>query len=390
MRSASPDRLQGIARRRRRSTLAAVATLLLLAQGLMFRSALASQEPAPTNRDQIFFEAVGSQPVEQVAALYREGAVNLEFRGKRDVTPLDRAIRENPDARVVVFLLDHGADPNWQDGYGSTPLLFAVHQLFSHQTDEWTSTVVEALLMHGARVNQPAEGVNRRTPLFVVSRAPIVKLLLEHGADPNLRDHYGAFALSANTGLFCYRPDALRLMVEHGADLQLAMSGYPSVLAACAYQYQKPAIETLLQMGISINARGEGGHTALGYVVGKSTTMPDFVEYLLSLGADPNVQADNGFVPLLAAAETNQEAVVDLLLAHGADPCLRFRPPEDEGYRGGALDAIQWTKIRIDDHFIAGRPPASQCRILRALRAKGAGRCSNWLGALSDRRCEPP
>lgn len=59
-----------------------------------------------------------------------------------------------------------------------------------------------------------------------------------------------------------------------------------------------------------------------------------FIRTLLELGADPNLPADDGFPPLIAALSTAREApgsrarsdvveIVRLLLAHGADPNQR-------------------------------------------------------------------
>ncbi|XP_039737236.1 2-5A-dependent ribonuclease isoform X1 [Pteropus medius] len=48
------------------------------------------------------------------------------------------------------------------------------------------------------------------------------------------------------------------------------------------------------------------------------------VQQLLDKGADVNFQdEDGGWTPLLNAVEISEEDIVDLLLRHGADPCLR-------------------------------------------------------------------
>ena len=61
-----------------------------------------------------------------------------------------------------------------------------------------------------------------------------------------------------------------------------------------------------------------------------------FIARLLELGADPNIEVDDGFPPVIAALMTTREDpgsnrrtdvddVLRLLLAHGADPTLRTR-----------------------------------------------------------------
>lgn len=48
-----------------------------------------------------------------------------------------------------------------------------------------------------------------------------------------------------------------------------------------------------------------------------------FVHQLLDLGADPNLEVDDGFPPLIAALSCGREDVLRLLLERGADPNLQ-------------------------------------------------------------------
>ena len=80
------------------------------------------------------------------------------------------------------FLLNKGADPNLAGKGGDTPLIAAARVGFENAT-EW-------LLGLGAKVDTP----NRmgETPLIVAVQqreAPIVRLLLNAGADPDRTDH---------------------------------------------------------------------------------------------------------------------------------------------------------------------------------------------------------
>ena len=75
---------------------------------------------------------------------------------------------------------------------------------------------------------------------------------------------------------------------------------------------------------------------------------------------------------------------MEILLAHGADPCRRFRTETAPGR--GEFDSISWTKEAMKQ-FIAGKPPASMCRVLSKLCTAGVGRCSMPLAGLADREC---
>ncbi|MFT7679371.1 MAG: ankyrin repeat protein [Planctomycetota bacterium] len=79
------------------------------------------------------------------------------------------------------------------------------------------------LITHGADVNAPADNPSQVQPLHSAAAArsvAIVSLLLEHGAQPNARQHGGWTALHAA----CMHADEpmVRTLLEHGADLDQA------------------------------------------------------------------------------------------------------------------------------------------------------------------------
>lgn len=89
---------------------------------------------------------------------------------------------------VCRFLLSKGADPNvW--GPGTCPLFLAIER------DQLE--MVECLLDHGALVNEPGVDENEgRIPLHIAlkpgnRKIPIIKLLLDRGADVEYPDCWG-------------------------------------------------------------------------------------------------------------------------------------------------------------------------------------------------------
>ena len=142
------------------------------------------------------------------------------------------------------LLLDHGADVNAANRRKSTPLLWALHDVAK----------VRLLLEHGANVN--AKTIDGRTAVYQAAimanaaagsaaaagegrgcqcqdaqrhdspdggcagRFRSLRLLVERKADVNARNAAGATALmaAAQTG----RPEAVRLLLEKGADAKVA------------------------------------------------------------------------------------------------------------------------------------------------------------------------
>jgi ankyrin repeat protein len=100
------------------------------------------------------------------------------------------------DAELTHALLDAGADPD--DG-----------ESLYHATESRSTACLELLLQHGARTSH----TNALSHALDDERFDHVRLLLEAGADPNEHAHV-AHAVRRRRG-----PEYIRLLAEHGADL---------------------------------------------------------------------------------------------------------------------------------------------------------------------------
>ena len=146
--------------------------------------------------------------------LYQHGAA-VDIRGIYERTPLHTASMFGL-VDVMRWLLNHGADVNAKQDDCWTPL-----HLATYNTD---LEAVQVLLGHNADVDLLNE--IGRTPLYVAlfgSLSPegkaidVVRQLLEHGADPNARDHN----LSSPLHLASIRGqlEISRLLLSHGANV---------------------------------------------------------------------------------------------------------------------------------------------------------------------------
>ena len=77
-------------------------------------------------------------------------------------------------------------------------------------------------------------------------------------------------------------------------------------------------VEAMWRHGGNLDARAEGNTTALDFAIGSGRRYT--VEWLLSHGANPNVQNEEGYTALHTAIFSSEaERIVPLLLTHGAN-----------------------------------------------------------------------
>lgn len=207
-----------------------------------------------------------------------------------------------------------------------------------------TPEIAELLIRHGAEID--ARDASGRTPLHCKAEfqsASIVRLLVQHGADVHAVDANGRTPLSANA---CSRepsPEIARLLIDHGATLDLRsalsldwveearrmLAGDPLAITTSS------APERLLVTAVYLIHRallnGDAFHgPALEHVDPKAasaivTRHIDLIDALLARGAPTT----GGFEALRMALELPDPAVAERLLSAGvplSDPRLPGPP----------------------------------------------------------------
>jgi ankyrin repeat protein len=157
--------------------------------------------------------ALAGRHFELAQVLHRNGS-SVEPRGSLQRSPLHGAVY-NGNLEMVQVLLDYGSNVNDLDEVHSTPLDFALE----YRSENIDPRVVRLLLDHGADPNILGRGQDGNTPLHRASRSgriEIARLLVEHGASVEVRNDWGRTALEVASGE--QRHEIVKLLLEHRAE----------------------------------------------------------------------------------------------------------------------------------------------------------------------------
>jgi ankyrin repeat protein len=239
------------------------------------------------------------------------------------LSALHFAVREN-DIESVKVLIEAGADVNQISEFGWTPLLTATQNRF-YQLGAY-------LLEHGANPNIANEG--GWNPLYIATdnrnieggdyptRKPdmdhlaFIRLLLDAGADPNLRMNSSTETRTIFTHQWLREEGAtpflraaqssdlelMNLLLDHGAD---------------------PNINTLVGVTPLMVAAGIGWVEGVTFEWSEEANR-EVIRKLIDLGNDVNAQdIEDGRTALMGAAHKGRNYAVEMLVDAGADLALR-------------------------------------------------------------------
>ncbi|XP_046385397.1 poly [ADP-ribose] polymerase tankyrase [Ischnura elegans] len=322
-------------------------------------------------------EAASKSRAEVCTLLITEGAdptlLNCHSRSAIDVAPtrelqerlayefkgeclLNAALHADP-AKLKKYLFSDVV--NYKHPYtGSTPLHAAASSIFPKRKQ-----IVETLARKGAHLNE--KNKDFLTPLHVAAECrhnDVLEALLHHGAKVNTLDGHGQTALH-----LCARKDNLqgcRLLLSYGVDPSIvSLEGYTAAQVAqenvlkvlrdppsssvdvecqlleAAKAGDTEQVKRLLSAYPQIvNCRDlDGRHsTPLHFAAGYNRVA--VVEFLLAHGADVHAKDKGGLVPLHNACSYGHYEVTELLVKHGASVNVadlwKFTPLHEAAAKG--------------------------------------------------------
>jgi ankyrin repeat protein len=217
------------------------------------------------------------------------------------------AVRKG-DGATVQKLLEKGADANFKDSIGWTPLSCAA--------DKGDEAIIQLLLEKGADIE--AKDNDGRTALRIAAskgHKAVLQLLLEKGAQIEAKDNIGRTALriAASKG----HKALVQLLLVKGANIEVKDKDGGTALHWAASNWHEAIVQLLLEKGADIEARDKDGRTALRIAASKGHKA--VLQLLLEKGAQIEATDNVGRTALRVAASKGYKAMVQLLLEKGAD-----------------------------------------------------------------------
>ena len=243
----------------------------------------------------------------EITRLLLAAHANVNQVEANGVTPLLEAITNN-HIDVARLLIEHGADVKPADWWGRTPLWAAVElrNLDVNKTDDngvdpaAALQLIQTLIDKGADVNARTKEVppirrwimplgdlswvdfTGQTPFLRAALSgdvTVMRLLLDHGADPNIATLAGTTPLMAAAGVNWVGGqtyveskgnllEAVRLCVDKGADVNAKNSMGLTPVMGAANRGSNDIVEYLVAKGAALDAKDKEGRTPLTWAEG--------------------------------------------------------------------------------------------------------------------------
>jgi ankyrin repeat protein len=239
-------------------------------------------------------------------------------------TPLLTAT-QNRNYKLASFLLDNGADPNLANKGGWTPLYLATDNRNIEKGDYPTRQpdvdhleFIKKLLKNGANVNTRAKDSTETRTIFThqwlyedgatpflraaqSGDVTLMKLLLQHGADPNIATTNKTTPLMAAAGIGWVEGvtfessakenlEAVKLLLDLGADVNAVDGDGRTALHGAAHKGRTEVVQILADHGARLDARDVGSRdTIAGELVGHTWQPLDYAEGLVRVGVQSAV-----------------------------------------------------------------------------------------------------
>ncbi|XP_069690774.1 uncharacterized protein [Periplaneta americana] len=258
--------------------------------------------------------------------LLQNGA-NIHFRDWNRQTSLHKAAYHG-HLHVAKCLLQHGANVNEVDVSGQTPLHLAAKQGYLDIVDYLLTYKVEDNDANNSGCTARNVSAQQTVDIDICDKLshtslhkaayyghlPVVKCLLQHGANVNAVDILGQtpLHLAAKQGHF----DIVKYLFTQNVQAEIGDNCGYTALHLAAYEGHLSVVECLAQNEALINLGEDLGYSPLHFAAEEGDV--NIVKCLLRNKADVNLQNNDGITALHLAAEEGHVFVVQCLLDNEA------------------------------------------------------------------------
>jgi len=295
----------------------------------------------------------------------------LQGAGGGGLTALIFAARQG-DLESAKYLVAAGADVNQTTAGGWSPLLTA--------TNNRHYVLGQYLVEHGANVNlangkaftplylatdnRNIEGGDYPVPKPDMDHLDYIKILLDHGANPNLKVSDNTETRTIFTNQWFFEPgttpfvraaqsgdlELLKLLLAHGADPKVANDFGDTALSAVS---------------------GIGWVEGVTYEHSRQESL-EVAKMLLDLGLNPNSQNRDLRTPLMGAAHKGHNELIELLVARGAMLDSRDKGSRDTHNANNVIAGHQWIALDYADGLVrvgvqSANPHPETAKLIRKL-----------------------
>lgn len=217
--------------------------------------------------------------------LLQKPDIDVNIKARAGITPLMEAVSNKNENVIKLLLQVPGIDVN------------ALESI-------WKSTPLHVAVIVGVKDSQRHQSIDQS--------ANIIKLLLEAGANPFIRDS----TLSKKTALDQSKDDSkfmsiVEKLINNALEKRAVKLIEAAKLSAERYEEASRIIENLVKIGVNINAQDELGITALMWAVSRNNKR--LVELLLKLGADRKIKNNHNETAAEIARTAGFEDIAELL-----------------------------------------------------------------------------
>lgn len=250
------------------------------------------------------------------AKLLLEHGANPNLFNKHHLAALHICVLKNRKD-MADLLLEHGADINAQSDGITTPLIFAI------QEDQ--REFAEYFIKNGADSNIDLNG---KTLLHVLASGMLpnfssdfIKLMLEHGANPDIPDKRGETPLILATQN--WNEDIIKTLVEGGVDINKVTDVGTPVITVCMTEINTKKIIHKLNVLIECGANIDMPGIITPLICSINSNNTELMEKLLEGGVNADTPDADGMTPLMYAVHCGNNDALALLLENSADVDLQ-------------------------------------------------------------------